>query len=255
MAKIIAFYNNKGGVAKTTTATNIAGVLSLENKKTLLIDGDPQGHASLTFGVDSDELETTLGAYLISGWTAKQAGDYFIKINDYLDIIPSNQTLSDFIVQAAAEPNEVRRKHLLKFVESVKKDYDYIIFDMAPAVDIVLENIVEIVDDLVVVATPETYAVKNAETTLKITDDRNVKVRHIVPTKVQMNTNTHQFLLDNLREVAENHDIKMTDTYIPNLIAFAESVTLYQLPVSLTTDIRYEKARSYYQNLAKELNY
>ena len=255
MAKIIAFYNNKGGVAKTTTATNIAGVLSLENKKTLLIDGDPQGHASLTFGVDSDELETTLGAYLISGWTAKQASDYFIKINDYLDIIPSNQTLSDFIVQAAAEPNEVRSKHLLNFVESVQKDYDYIIFDMAPAVDIVLENIVEIVDDLVVVATPETYAVKNAETTLKITDDRNVKVRHIVPTKVQMNTNTHQFLLDNLREVAENHDIKMTDTCIPNLIAFAESVTLYQLPVSLTTDMRYKKARSYYQNLAKELNY
>lgn len=171
MAKIIAFYNNKGGVAKTTTATNMAGVLSLENKKTLLIDGDPQGHASLTFGVDSDELETTLGAYLISGWTAKQASDYFIKINDYLDIIPSNQTLADFIVQAAAEANEVRSKHLLNFVESVKKDYDYIIFDMAPAVDIVLENIVEIVDDLVVVATPETYAVKNAETTLKITDD------------------------------------------------------------------------------------
>lgn len=208
----------------------------------MLIDGDPQGHASLTFGVDSDELDTTLGAYLISGWTAKQASEYFIKINDYLDIIPSNQTLSDFIVQAAAEPNEVRSKHLLNFVESVKKDYDYIIFDMAPAVDIVLENIVEIVDDLVVVATPETYAVKNTATTLKITDDRNVKVRHIVPTKVQMNTNTHQFLLDNLREVAEDHDIKMTDTYIPNLIAFAESVTLYQLPVSLTTDMRYKKA-------------
>lgn len=93
MAKIIAFFNNKGGVAKTTTATNIAGVLSLENKKTLLIDGDPQGHASLTFGVDSDELETTLGAYLISGWTAKQAGDYFIKVNDYLDIIPSKSNI------------------------------------------------------------------------------------------------------------------------------------------------------------------
>lgn len=52
-----------------------------------------------------------------------------------------------------------------------------------------------------------------------------------------MNTNTYQFLLDNLREVAENHDIKMTDTYIPNLIAFAESVTLYHLPVALTSDI------------------
>lgn len=90
-----------------------------------------------------------------------------LRLTIYLDIIPSNQTLSDFIVQAAAEPNEVRSKHLLNFIESVKKEYDYIIFDMAPAVDILLENIVEIVDDLVVVATPETYAVKNAETTQK----------------------------------------------------------------------------------------
>ena len=73
MAKIIAFYNNKGGVAKTTTATNVAGVLSLQKKKVLLIDGDPQGHTSLTFGVDSDDLQTTLGAYLSSNWTASEA--------------------------------------------------------------------------------------------------------------------------------------------------------------------------------------
>lgn len=65
MAKIIAFYNNKGGVAKTTTATNVAGVLSLQHKRVLLIDGDPQGHTSLTFGVDADDLQTTLGAYLV----------------------------------------------------------------------------------------------------------------------------------------------------------------------------------------------
>ena len=83
MAKIIAFYNNKGGVAKTTTATNVAGVLSLQKKKVLLIDGDPQGHTSLTFGVDSDDLQTTLGAYLSSNWTASEASQYFIKINDF----------------------------------------------------------------------------------------------------------------------------------------------------------------------------
>lgn len=87
MAKIIAFYNNKGGVAKTTTATNVAGVLSLQHKKVLLIDGDPQGHTSLTFGVNADNLQTTLGAYLSSHWTAKQASDYFINVNDYLDVV------------------------------------------------------------------------------------------------------------------------------------------------------------------------
>ena len=74
---------------------------------------------------------------------------------------------------------------------------------MAPAVDIILENIVEIVDDLTVVVVPETYAIKNAEATLKITDDKQVIVRHIVPTKTQLNTNTHKFMLKNLREVAE----------------------------------------------------
>ena len=98
MSKVIAFYNNKGGVAKTTTATNVAGVLSLKKKKVLLIDGDPQGHTSLTFGVDSDELQTTLGAYLTSNWSAKKASKYFIKVNDYLDVIPSNQSLTTMII-------------------------------------------------------------------------------------------------------------------------------------------------------------
>lgn len=114
MAKIIAFYNNKGGVAKTTTATNVAGVLSLQKKKVLLIDGDPQGHTSLTFGVDSDDLQTTLGAYLSSNWTASEASQYFIKINDFLDVIPSNQSLSDFIILTSSEDPKIRNKHLKK---------------------------------------------------------------------------------------------------------------------------------------------
>ena len=59
MIKIFAFYNNMGGVAKITTVTNVAGVLSLRHKKVLLIDADPQGHASFTFGVDADNLQTT----------------------------------------------------------------------------------------------------------------------------------------------------------------------------------------------------
>ncbi|HGI1199269.1 TPA: hypothetical protein ACJP7C_001757, partial [Streptococcus pyogenes] len=126
------------------------------------------------------------------------------------------------------------------------------IFDMAPAVDIVLENIVEIVDDLIVVAVPETYAVKNAETTLKITDDKNVNVRYIVPTKTQLNTKTHKFMLENLREVAQAHNIKMTDTYIPNLIAFSEAVSIYELPLALIEDSRYKNAKKYYEKLVQE---
>jgi ATPases involved in chromosome partitioning len=255
MAEVIAFYNNKGGVAKTTTATNVAGVLSLQNKRTLLIDGDPQGHTSLTFGVDADELETTLGAYLSSGWNAEQASEYFIHVNDYLDVVPSNQSLSDFIIAVSSEQPKLRSSHLETFIEPIMDKYDYIIFDMAPAVDIILENIVKVVDDLVVVAVPETYAVKNAETTLRITDDKKITVRHIVPTKVQMNTNTHQFMLQNLQEVAHSHDINMTKTYIPNLVAFTEAVSIYELPLALVQNSRYKNAQTYYKNLVEELGY
>jgi chromosome partitioning protein len=254
-AKVIAFYNNKGGVAKTTTATNVAGVLSLQRKKVLLIDGDPQGHTSLTFGVDADQLQATLGAFLRSGWTAEQAAQYFITVNDYLKVVPSNQSLADFIIEASSENPRTRNKHLKAFIKPVMDQYDYIIFDMAPAVDIILENIVEVVDDLVVVATPETYAVKNTETTLKITDERKVKVRHIVPTRVQIQTNTHRFMLENLKEVADSHHIGMTKTYIPNLIAFTEAVSIYQLPLALVEDKRYSSAQKYYRDLVKELGY
>lgn len=103
---------------------------SLYSKKVLLIDGDPQGHTSLTFGVDADDLQTTLGAYLTSHWTAKQAADYFINVNSYLDVVPSNQSLSDFIISVSAEETKIRNKHLKNFVDPIKKDYDYIIFDM-----------------------------------------------------------------------------------------------------------------------------
>ena len=124
---------------------------------------------------------------------------------------------------------------------------------MAPAIDIMLENIVEVVDDLIVVATPEAYAVKNAEVTLKITDDRNIVVRNIVPTKVKQNTRLHKFLLDNLKEVADSHNIKMTKTFIPDLVAFSEVISLYSLPLALVDDKKYASAQHYYKELVDEL--
>ena len=253
MAKVIAFYNNKGGVAKTTTSTNIAGVLSLKGKKTLLIDGDPQGHVSLTFGFNPDEMQTSLGAFLNSGWSGKQSQKFFININKYLDIIPSNQSLADFIVQVSSEQYDTRSQYLKKFISTIKDEYDYIIFDMAPAIDIMLENIVEVVDDLNIVSVPEAYAVKNAEVTLKITDDHNVIVRNIVPTRVKRNTRLHKFLLDNLKTVADSHNINMTKTFVPELVAFSEAISLYSLPLSLVEDKKYESTQKFYEEIASEL--
>ena len=62
-------------------------------------------------------------------------------------------------------------------------------------------------------------------------------------------------MLENLREVAQAHNIKMTDTYIPILIAFSEAVSIYELPLALIEDSRYKNAKKYYEKLVQELGY
>lgn len=252
-ATITAFYNNKGGVAKTTSTVNIAGELSLQGKRVLIIDADPQGHSTYSFGKDADEIETELGTILYNNLSGSEAKDYFIHINDYLDIVPANQTLADFIGSVATQKNN--DKYLEHFVSDIRDDYDFIFIDMAPAVDVILNNVVRIVDDLIVLSSPQPYAVRNTERTLSITDKYNVKVRRIVATNVDRRVNADKFFLDELKSIAENHNIKMAETIIPTRSAFRDSMTRYMMPLSLIDDKSYEEARTYYHELTKELGY
>src|SRR5690625_540454 len=91
--QIIAISTNKGGVLKTSIATNLAGLLSKQNKKVLLIDLDNQGNVSLSFGLNPDTFRRTVYDVLVHGEKPEKV---IINAHKNIDILPSNDDMTEF---------------------------------------------------------------------------------------------------------------------------------------------------------------
>ncbi|MEW6086815.1 MAG: ParA family protein [bacterium] len=147
--RIIAIANQKGGCGKTTTAINLSANLSEENRKVLLIDMDPQGHASIGLNIRTEELKKTMFDLLVSDRRNPVSLDEIaIPINENLDIAPSNITLSAVEQVLSGIPG--RDNKLLIKINSMKKSYDYIIIDCPPNIGILTFNALRACREVVV---------------------------------------------------------------------------------------------------------
>ena len=135
-AKIVAIANQKGGVGKTTTAINLSAALSKKNKRTLLVDSDPQGNASSGVGVKIKKNESHLYHALTGSCSAKE----IIKRSSSgkLDLIPSN---IDLVAAEIEMINfESRETFLKKIIEPVADLYDYVVIDCPPSLGLLTLN-------------------------------------------------------------------------------------------------------------------
>ena len=160
MAKTICVVNQKGGVGKTTTAVNLGASLAAANKKTLIVDFDPQGNASSGLGIDREKIENNIYHALIEEADIKDTIYPVHKnnLNGFLDISPSDSDLTGAEVELLQLDN--RESMLKNSLSGVNNDYEYIIIDCPPSLSILTVNALTAADSVLVPIQCEYYALE-----------------------------------------------------------------------------------------------
>ena len=136
MAKILAIANQKGGVGKTTTTVNLAASLAATKRRVLLIDLDPQGNATMGCGVDKMTLKQTVYHVLLEEKSITEVR--VANTCGKFDLIPANRELAGAEVELVDLPH--REKRLKSALSSIEADYDFVLIDCPPALNLLTVN-------------------------------------------------------------------------------------------------------------------
>lgn len=156
MAKVITLANQKGGVGKTTTAINLAASLGILERKTLLIDADPQANSTSGVGFDPKNVKTSLYECLINEISPK---DIILETEfPNLDLLPSHLDLVGAEIELINHPN---RENIMKLaIEELQDQYEYIIVDCSPSLGLITVNALTASDAVLIPVQCEYFALE-----------------------------------------------------------------------------------------------
>lgn len=249
MGRIIAIANQKGGVGKTTTSINLSSCLAEKGKKVLAIDLDPQGNMTSGLGVDKDVVDNTVYELILGECSIKESISKTVVEN--LTIIPSNVNLAGAEIELLGIND---KEYILRTaVDYIRDDYDFIIIDCPPSLNMLTVNAMTTADTVLVPIQCEYYALEGLSQlihTINLVQERlnpKLQIEGVVFTMYDVRTNLSNQVVDTVKE---NLDTKIYNTMIPRNIRLAEAPS-YGIPINMY-DSKSAGAESY-RNLAKEI--
>ena len=249
MGKIIAIANQKGGVGKTTTSINLSAASAEEGKRILVVDIDPQGNCTSGFGIDKNNQENTVYELLLDDCSINEC--MIRDVMERIDLIASNVNLAAAEIELIGIP---RKEYILRdALDYIKDDYDFIIMDCPPSLNVLTVNAMAAADSVIVPIQCEYYALEGLSQLIhtinlvKTRLNRKLDIEGIVFTMFDARTNLSAQVVENVKQHVEQH---IYETVIPRNIRLAEAPS-YGEPITV-----YDKKSSgaaAYRALAKEV--
>lgn len=228
MGKTIAVVNQKGGVGKTTTSVNLTAALTEQGLKVLLCDFDPQANTTSGFGIDKRKIKYSIYHVVIDG---VPAADAVVKTK-YGDVLPASADLAGAAIELIS--TEHREHQLEKALEPLKNQYDVILIDCPPSLEMLTLNGLAAADSILVPVQCEYYALEGLSdlmSTMRMVKRRINPKLEIFAVALTMYDGRTNFSAQVAQEVRRHFSGKVFATMIPRNIRLSEAPS-HGLPVT-----------------------
>ena len=228
MCRVIGVANQKGGVGKSAVSCNLGVGLARQGQRVCIIDTDPQGNSTFSFGIeDRDKLENTLSSFIDREINERQipAKEYVLHTKEEVDIIPCNIELASYDYAMMTAYN---REHLLeRLVKELKGNYDFILLDCSPSLNLMTVNVLTCSDSVLIPVEPATLSLEGLQLlmesirSMKHKLNRKLRIEGIVINNVEIRQREDRRNIEDLRE-AYGEKIRIFDSMIPKAVKMRE---------------------------------